>query len=150
MKRTQTHIKCTIVCFSFVLALFAAACSDNSVGTSNDELDSCFGTSIPFPETATITACIGRQEGSDLIRAAVFEPGISWSETLKFFSDNYNSGQWNLVKEDIPTRTAGERTAEWDVIGPDFDVLISVTAFGEGSTTFMVGTIGMYDSGVVN
>lgn len=127
------------------------SCSDNSVGTSNDELDECFGTSIPFPATATITACIGRQAGSDLIRGAVFEPGISWSETLKFFSDNYSSGSWNLVKEDIPTRTAGERTAEWDIIGPDFDVLISVTAFGDDEVgVSMVGVIGMYDSGVVN
>ncbi|GEM_PF-2652976 len=139
-----------ILLFILLFSLTQFGCSDNSVGTSNDELDECFGTSIPFPETATITACIGRQAGSELIRGAVFEPGISWPETLKFFSDNYSSGRWNLVREDIPTRTAGERTAEWDVIGPDFDVLISITAFGEGSNTFMVGTIGMYDSGVIS
>ncbi|MCC5942516.1 MAG: hypothetical protein JJU37_13330 [Balneolaceae bacterium] len=145
MKKSQT------ILLIFIASTFMLSCSDNSVGTSNDELDECFGTSIPFPATATITACIGRQAGSELIRGAVFEPGISWSETLKFFSDNYSSGGWNLVKEDIPTRTAGERTAEWDIIGPDFDVLISVTAFGDdGVGTYMVGVIGMYDSGVVN
>lgn len=139
-----------VLLFTLLFSLTQFGCSDNSVGTTNDELDECFGTSIPFPETATITACIGRQAGSELIRGAVFEPGISWSETLSFFSDNYSSGRWNLIKENIPSTTAGERTAEWDVVGPDFDVHISVTAFGEGSSSMMVGVIGMYDSGTIN
>jgi hypothetical protein len=139
----QFFILIVIVCFTF----FISACSDNSVGTTNDELNTCLGESIPFPATATISACIGPQ--SELIKGAVFDPGISWSKTLEFFSKNYSSGGWTLEQENLPTETTGERTAEWTAIGSNFDVGISITAFGNGGTGFMVGTIGMYEKGAL-
>lgn len=137
------HIKTFIFIVIACIMALVSACSDNSVGTTNDDLNACLGESIPFPATATITACIGPQ--SELIKGAVFDPGISWSKTLEFFSKNYSSGGWTLSREDIPTTTSGERTAEWTAVGPNFDVIVSVTAFGNGGTGFMVGVIGMYE-----
>ncbi len=145
MRRINTY-KCMLLLTGFLL--FSSACSDNGVGATNDELTACLGETIPFPATGTITACFGPQ--AELIKGALFEPGISWSKTLDFFSDKYSSRGWNLTRENIPTETAGERTAEWTAMGSDFDVVISITAFGDSGTGFMVGTIGIYQKGTAN
>lgn len=147
MKNIYKNTLCNLFLLACLL-FFSSACSDNGVGATNDELNACLGETIPFPATGTITACIGPQ--AELIKGAVFEPGISWAKTLDFFSDKYSSSGWTLTRETIPTETAGERTAEWTAIGSDFDVIISVTAFGDSKTGFMVGTIGMYQKGAAN
>jgi hypothetical protein len=127
---------------AMIIFSFASGCSDNSVGTSNDELDTCLGTSVPFPATATITACMNLGEEG---KGATFEPGISWSQSLDFFSGNYSTGGWTLTRENIPENTSGERSAEWWAEGQSYDVGITLTAFGDSDTGFMVGVIGLYN-----
>ena len=143
---TQNLMNYIVCCVSILFLMIIAACSDNSVGTTNDELDSCFGRSLPFPETATITSCQSLETGG---RVATFEPGISWSKSLDFFSKQYSSGNWTLTREEIPTETAGERTADWWAEGNGVEVGISITAFGDSSTGFMVGVIGFHPEGSI-
>jgi len=123
-----------------LIAFYSCSSDDDSISSNNSQMNECLGAEVPFPTSASINACVSIEQG----KSVVFDPNLTWQQSINFFSSQYNSGEWTITSQQIPEETSGERTAEWSIVGSSFDVEISITAFGDSSSGFMVGSYIVY------
>lgn len=91
---------------------------------------------IPMPAEANIRTYLDLGDDGHSI---AFSPGLSWPDVIDFYKKNLKTGDWNLVSEEIPDRTEGERTASWEVEGYGVKVTVEITAFGGRQGSNMSG-----------
>ncbi|MCH8534304.1 MAG: hypothetical protein LAT51_04470 [Flavobacteriaceae bacterium] len=126
---------------SLVVLCFIFACSDDdSISSNNPAMNECLGAGVPFPDAASINACVDIGQGISV----VFNPNLTWQQSINFFSSNYNSDPWVITEHEIFDYDTNEREATWSIVGPEFDVEISITAFGNDNTGFIVGSYIIY------
>ena len=126
-----------------LINLFVLACSsdDDSISSTNLQMNECLGAEVPFPSSASINACVN----IDQSKSVIFNPNITWQESINFFSSNYNSGNWTITNHEIfEYDTPGEKEAEWSIIGQEFTVEIRLTGFGNDSSGFITGSYIIY------
>lgn len=93
-----------------VMALSSMSCSKSgSKDTVNKDINDCLEASLPFPTSATLTACTDATVG----KSASFRYTVSWGEAVDFFKQAYSTNGWEITSERIDDKPGSMRTAEW-------------------------------------
>ncbi len=93
-----------------VMAISSMSCSKSGrKDTVNNELNECLETSVPFPTSATLTACTDATVG----KSAAFKYAATWVEAVDFFTKAYSTNGWAITSERIDDKPGKMRTAEW-------------------------------------
>ncbi len=111
--------------------------SDGQLSQFDTRIPDAIAQHVPMPEQANIRMSMVRDDGMSVM----FAPGISWPDSLSFFSRALPAHGWTVDEEDLPSETEGEREAFWVAQGHDHQLRISITAFGGEQGFNMTGFI---------
>ncbi|TVR66100.1 MAG: hypothetical protein EA422_02690 [Gemmatimonadales bacterium] len=81
---------------------------------------------VPLPAEAAIVMA----EATEETAVVLFRPGLTWPESVAFFTQGFAGRGWTLDEQEIPELDQGERTAAWRARGHGVRVVVNVTAFG--------------------
>ena len=132
-------------CFSLIATLLlglTTACGSDSASNSqlsqfDTRIPDAIAQHVPMPEEATVRMSMVRDDGMSVM----FTPGISWPESIDFFSRALPAHGWTVDEEEVPDRTEGEREVRWLATGHDHQIRVSITAFGGEQGFNMTGFI---------
>lgn len=110
-----------------VTGQLSLSCNSNESEIAiNKELDDCLGVSVPFPVSATVTACTDAVVG----KSAGFRYAVPWKEAVDFFSEKYNTDGWELTVDNIRDDEPGSsRNVTWTAVKNDTKVSINLHDF---------------------
>lgn len=92
----------------------------------NKELDDCLGVSVPFPVSATVTACTETVVG----KSAGFRYAVTWEEAKTFFSEKYSTNGWELTNTRLEDDKPGSaKEAQWNAVKNGVEVRINLHDF---------------------
>ncbi len=124
-----------------VMAISLLSCSnDGNKESKNSTLSDCLGVSVPFPASATMSACADAVVG----KSAVFRYPATWEEATRFFSKQYSSNGWTLTEESVDKRDDSGNAPEaiWRAAKNSIEVSINIHDFRvDESSGFITGTI---------
>src|SRR5699024_7319256 len=120
------------VFFTIILLLFSS-CSGTGSGDTLASLkkDINFTNDVhqklPVPKNTSYKMSLAKN-GKYM---AMVQINASYPEVLEFYPKKLKDYGWEIVEEDIPEETVGERTATWKVKGHGTKGAVDFTAFGE-------------------
>lgn len=130
---------------AIIVIALASGCSADSSGSSgaasladfDTRIPDAIASHVPLPEEAEVRVSMVREDEMTVM----FLPGISWPDSLSFFSSSLPAYGWELETEKLPEETEGGREARWVAHGHDHTLTISLRAFGGVDGSNMTGLI---------
>src|SRR5690606_19108097 len=119
---------------------FISCSKSGSNDTVNNELNECLETSVPFPTSATITACTHATVG----KSAAFNYAVTWAGAVDFFTKAYSTDGWAITSERIDDKPGKMRTAEWHAEKNGTKIAISLSDTRVDDTSGSLQGVALY------
>lgn len=133
-------IRFTYIAIAVMVISFISCSKSGSNDTVNNELNECLETSVPFPTSATITACTDATVG----KSAAFNYAVTWAGAVDFFTKAYSTDGWAITSERIDDKPGKMRTAEWHAEKNGTKIAISLSDTRVDDTSGSLQGVALY------